>query len=75
MIDIFKELAQHFKPTNAKTKLHTNCGEFTAQEILEHLQYDSYFTQREYYGMTHEQLVKAGIGNDQFKIKYESENK
>lgn len=37
------------------------------------LEYGSYAANRDY-GMTHEQLLSIGIGNDGMKLQYESEN-
>lgn len=51
----------------------TNKGELNIGQILDHLQYSSYAANRGY-GMTHEQLVSIGIGNDAMKEKYEREN-
>lgn len=41
--------------------------------ILDQLMYGSYKANRGY-GLTHEQLVKQGIGNNEMRLKYESEN-
>jgi hypothetical protein len=53
-------------------KLPTNQGEKTIPEIFSTLMYGSYAANRDE-GMTHEQLINLGIGNDYMKIKYESE--
>lgn len=50
--------------------LPTNKGNLTAPQIIDCLQYSSYAANRGY-GMTHEALVRIGIGNDQYKAKYE----
>jgi len=54
-------------------KLPTNQGVKTTGEIFDILTYSSYEANRGY-GMTHEQLVNIGIGNESFKIKYENGN-
>lgn len=51
----------------------TNEGNKTIAQIMDSLQYSSYAANRDY-GMTHEQLLSIGIGNDGMKFQYESEN-
>lgn len=41
-------------------------------KVLDTLMYGSYKANREY-GVSHEQLVKHGIGNDEMKKRYEQE--
>ena len=41
-------------------------------EIMSSLMYSSYAANRGY-GLTHEQLVKIGIGNNAMRLKYENE--
>lgn len=53
------------------TTLPTSEGQQTIPEIMETLAYSSYCANRDY-GMTHEQLVRIGIGNDAMKLCYES---
>ena len=43
-------------------------------EIMSSLVYSSYAANRGY-GLTHEQLVNIGIGNDAMRLKYENEIK
>jgi hypothetical protein len=52
--------------------LPTNQGDKSIPEILDILSYNSYAANRDY-GATHEQLVRVGIGNDLFKLKYEQD--
>jgi hypothetical protein len=52
----------------------TNKGQLSIGQILDELAYSSYATQRNY-GCSHELLAKNGLGNDQFKERYESELK
>jgi hypothetical protein len=52
----------------------TNHGNLTPSEIIDILTYSSYAYNR-YLGMTHEQLINIGIGNEQMKLKYENESK
>jgi hypothetical protein len=61
-------------PATGAEKIHTNRGEMTINEVVDHLKYSSYHANRGY-GMTHEQLVSIGIGNDAFREKYENENR
>lgn len=51
----------------------TNQGQKTIPEIMDILMYGSYKANRNY-GCSHELLVKHGIGNEEMKKKYESEN-
>ena len=48
----------------------TSKGNLTIPEIFSQLEYGSYSANRGY-GMTHEQLLSIGIGNDEMKKKYE----
>lgn len=48
----------------------TNQGKLTIPEIMRKLSYSSYETNRNL-GMTHEQLLSIGIGDDEFKAAYE----
>lgn len=43
------------------------------ENLFSALMYGSYSANRGY-GMTHEQLLSIGIGNDEMKAKYESKN-
>jgi len=43
------------------------------EKLFSILEYGSYAANRDY-GMTHEQLLSIGIGNDGMKLQYESEN-
>lgn len=43
------------------------------EKLFSVLEYGSYAANRDY-GMTHEQLLSIGIGNDGMKLQYESEN-
>lgn len=53
--------------------ISTSEGNKTVEQIFERLEYGSYAANRDY-GMTHEQLLSIGIGNDGMKFQYESEN-
>ena len=53
-----------------KVKIPTDKGQQTIPEVLNSLMYASYAANRGY-GLTHEQLIREGIGNDQMKLKYE----
>lgn len=50
----------------------TNKGNLSVSEIINELQYASYKANRGY-GMTHENSVRIGLGNDAFKKRYEAE--
>lgn len=52
----------------------TSQGNKTIDQIMDQLAYGSYSANRGY-GMTHEQLLSIGIGNDAMKAKYESQTK
>jgi hypothetical protein len=54
-------------------KIPTNQGDKTIPEIMDVLMWGSYKSNRDQ-GMSHEMLVKHGIGNEQMKTKYESLN-
>jgi hypothetical protein len=51
----------------------TNKGNLTIGEIFFLLEYSSYAANRDY-GMTHEQLLRIGIGNDSMKEEYNAIN-
>lgn len=51
-------------------KIPTSDGEKSIPEIFNWLMYGSYAANRDL-GMSHESLIKYGIGNDKMKIKYE----
>jgi hypothetical protein len=55
-----------------ETPLETNLGLMKPMQILDHLTYISYATQRDH-GMTHEQLIKIGLGNEAMKTMYDQE--
>lgn len=55
-------------------KIPTSEGSKTIPEIMDSLMWGSYNANRGY-GCTHEQLVKIGIGNNDMRIKYETEQK
>ncbi len=46
-------------------------GEGTIERVSNHLMFNSYSANRSY-GMTHEQLLFMGIGDDEMKLRYES---
>lgn len=56
---------------NPQSTLPTNQGDKTIPEILDTLMYSSYQTNRDG-GLTHEQLVSIGVGNDKMKSKYDT---
>lgn len=51
----------------------TDKGEQTIPEITNTLMYGSYEANRNY-GLTHQQLLNIGIGNEQMKQRYEKTN-
>jgi hypothetical protein len=53
---------------------NTNKGQLNEKQLFSMLMYGSYAANRGY-GMTHEQLLSIGIGNDAMKEKYELEQK
>ena len=53
------------------TLIPTSEGNLTTEEIMETLAYSSYCANRDY-GMTHEQLLRLGIGNEAMKLCYET---
>lgn len=56
---------------NQETNIPTNKGDLTITEIFDVLMWGSYQANRND-GVSHEVLVKWGIGNEAMKIKYES---
>lgn len=50
--------------------LPTSKGNLTVSEIMDTLSYSSYAANRGY-GMTHEQLLSIGLGNEKMKEAYE----
>lgn len=52
--------------------ISTNQGNQTIPQIMDHLMWSSYKTNRGY-GCSHEGLVNIGIGNDAMKERYELE--
>jgi len=56
---------------NEETKIPTSKGMKSPAEIIDYLTYCSYAANRGY-GMTHEQLLSIGIGNDQMRSRYET---
>jgi len=57
---------------NNEKKIPTNYGLLNEEEIFDVLRYGSYEANRSLHGMSHDALVRLGIGNDKFKEKYES---
>lgn len=53
---------------------NTNKGKLNEQQMFSVLMYGSYSANRDY-GMTHEQLLSIGIGNEDMRLKYELEKK
>lgn len=51
----------------------TNHGNLTIPQIFDVLMWGSYRANRDE-GVTHESLLKWGIGNEQMKQKYEKQN-
>lgn len=56
-----------------ENKIPTNQGDKTVAEIMDGLMWGSYSANRGY-GMTHEQLISLGIGNDAMKFRYDSKD-
>ncbi len=56
-----------------QNKIPTSEGNKSIPEIFSMLMYGSYKANRGY-GMTHEQLLSIGIGNEAMRAKYEAEN-
>lgn len=52
--------------------IQTGKGDKTIPEIMDSLMWGSYVANRDE-GMSHESLVRFGIGNDQMKQRYESQ--
>ena len=57
---------------NQQLTIPTTEGNKTIPEIMNALMYGSYSANRGY-GMTHEQLLRIGIGNEQMKEAYEKQ--
>jgi len=57
--------------TESNDKIPTNHGNLSIPEVFDVLMWGSYSANRGY-GMTHEQLIRLGIGNDAMKERYES---
>lgn len=55
-----------------EVKVEDLSNEKTERSIVSSLMYGSYSANRSY-GMTHEQLISIGIGNDAMKAMYEQE--
>ena len=55
-------------------KFNTNKGELDEKQVLSVLEFGSYVANRDY-GMTHEQLLSIGIGNEKMRKRYELEKK
>lgn len=53
---------------------NTNKGQLNEKQLFSILEWGSYAANRDY-GITHEQLLSIGIGNDAMKKKYELEQK
>ena len=70
MQDFFDLIGDIFAPK--KQTFKTNKGELTGMEIVNHLTYISYATQRDA-GISHESCIKMGLGNDQMKEMYSKE--
>lgn len=51
--------------------IQTSHGIQSIEQVLDRLAYASYAAQRGY-GVEHERLAKFGLGNDDYKRKYES---
>jgi hypothetical protein len=62
-----KYMAKSEPPTNG-----SNIAINAINDMFSHLEYGSYSANRGY-GMTHEQLLSIGIGNDEMKAKYEQQ--
>jgi hypothetical protein len=55
-------------------KFETNKGQLDEKQLFLILEWGAYASNRDY-GMTHEQLLSIGIGNEKMKQKYELEKK
>lgn len=66
----FIHKVNQIKMNNEET-IPTNKGNLIIPEIMNSLYYSSYEANRAE-GMTHEQLTAIGIGNDDFKLAYET---
>lgn len=64
---------EHSEQYNMENTIPTTEGNKTIPEIMNTLMYGSYSANRGY-GMTHEQLLSIGIGNEQMKEAYEKQN-
>lgn len=71
---IFAEILNSIFPGNEET-LPTTEGDKTIPQILNKLGYACYEYNRDEEGMSHEQLVKIGLGTEEFKQYYEAYKK
>lgn len=55
-------------------KIPTDKGHMTTDKIMNTLMWGSYKANRDA-GLSHDQLINIGIGNNDFKIRYELEQK
>jgi hypothetical protein len=69
MEDLFKLISDMVNPNPV---LKTNKGDMTSMQIVNYLTYISYATQRDL-GMTHEQCMRIGLGNEAMAALYEKE--
>lgn len=69
---IFDDLLNAFSGQPSADKISTNEGDKTVPEIMDHLMWSSYKTNRDL-GCSHEGLVRIGVGNDAMKERYELE--
>lgn len=55
-------------------KFNTDKGKLDANQLFDVLMWGSYKANRDY-GMTHEQLISIGVGNDAMRQRYELEQR
>lgn len=58
--------------TGTNETFQTNKGLLTGSELQNNLNYSCYEYNRSHEGMSHESLVRIGLGNDDFKQFYEA---
>ena len=72
----YDELNEHFctRHLNNQIKKQEEIRPMTTNSLMQKLLYSSYELNRDE-GLTHEQLLSIGLGNDQFKEKYDNQLK
>lgn len=71
IVDILSQCTEQFGMSDAK--VITGRGEMTMPQFIFEISYSAYASNR-LDGMTHEQLVRIGLGNDAMKDRFEKEH-